>query len=184
MLIGVNPGSVWATKRWSDKGFARAIQLIKQSYDCEVLLFGGPADAAVTARIQDLCGGASVNLAGKIGLREMPAALRLCRVLITNDSAPMHMAVACGVPTVAIFCATTPALGFYPYAANSIVLEKALSCRPCGSHGGRRCPLGTEDCIRLISPTHVLEAVVKLLERNQESAPAGQDAFSPEFVSV
>jgi heptosyltransferase-2 len=184
VLIGINPGSVWATKRWSDEGFARAIQLIKENVDCEVLLFGGPADAAVTARIQELCGGTSVNLVGKIGLHEMPAALRLCRVLITNDSAPMHMAVACGVPTVAIFCATTPGLGFYPYAANSIVLEKALSCRPCGSHGGRRCPLGTEDCIRLISPTHVLEAVVKLLERNQESVPAGEDAFSPEFVSV
>ncbi len=184
MLIGINPGSVWATKRWSAEGFAQAIRLIKKNYDCEALLFGGPADAEVASRIQDLCAGASVNLAGKIGLRELPAALRLCRVLITNDSAPMHMAVACGVPTVAIFCATTPELGFYPYAANSIVLEKDLSCRPCGSHGGRRCPLGTEDCMRLISPNHVLDAVVKLLERNNESAAAGKNGFSPEIVSV
>jgi len=183
-LIGINPGSIWATKRWSAEGFAGAIQLIKKNYDCDVLLFGGPADAVVASRIQELCGGTLVNLAGKIGLREMPAALSLCRVLITNDSAPMHMAVACGVPTVAIFCATTPALGFYPYSDNAILLEKDLSCRPCGSHGGRRCPLGTEDCIRLISPTHVLQAVVKLLERKRESAPAGKDAFSPEFISV
>jgi heptosyltransferase-2 len=183
-LIGINPGSVWATKRWSAEGFAGAIQLIKQNYDCDVLLFGGPADAGVVSRIQELCGGTLVNLAGKIGLREMPAALSLCRVLITNDSAPMHMAVACGVPTVAIFCATTPALGFYPYSDNAILLEKDLSCRPCGSHGGRRCPLGTEDCIRLISPTHVLQAVVKLMERKRESAPAGKDAFNPEFINV
>jgi len=183
-LIGINPGSVWATKRWSAEGFAEAIQLIRKNYDCNVLLFGGPADAEVASRIQELCGGTLVNLAGKIGLREMPAALNLCRVLITNDSAPMHMAVACGVPTVAIFCATTPALGFYPYSDNAIVLEKDLSCRPCGSHGGRRCPLGTEDCIRLISPTRVLQAVAKLLERKREIAPAGQDAFSPEFISV
>lgn len=183
-LIGINPGSVWATKRWSAKGFAEAIQLIRKNYDCDVLLFGGPADVVVASRIQELCGGTLVNLAGKIGLREMPAALNLCRVFITNDSAPMHMAVACGVPTVAIFCATTPALGFYPYSDNAILLEKDLSCRPCGSHGGRRCPLGTEDCIRLISPTHVLQAVVKLLERKRESAPAGKDAFSPELISV
>ena len=184
MLIGINPGSVWATKRWSAEGFAGAIQLIKKNYNCDVLLFGGPADAVVASRIQELCGGTLVNLAGKIGLREMPAALNLCRVLITNDSAPMHMAVACGVPTVAIFCATTPALGFYPYSDNAILLEKDLSCRPCGSHGGRRCPLGTEDCIRLILPIHVLQAVVKLLERKRARAPAGEDAFSPEFVSV
>src|SRR3990172_1828749 len=182
--FGIQPGSIWATKRWSAEGFAGAIQLIKKNYNCDVLLFGGPADAAVASRIQKLCGGILVNLAGKIGLREMPAALSLCRVLITNDSAPMHMAVACGVPTVAIFCATTPALGFYPYSDNAILLEKDLSCGSCGSHGGRRCPLGTEDCIRLISPTHVLQAVVKLLERKRESAPAGKDAFSPEFISV
>jgi len=183
-LIGINPGSVWATKRWSAEGFAGAIQLIKKNYNCDVLLFGGPTDAEVASRIQELCGGTLVNLAGKIGLREMPAALKLCRVLITNDSAPMHMAVACGVPTVAIFCATTPALGFYPYSDNAILLGKDLPCRPCGSHGGRRCPLGTEDCIRLISPTHVLAAVAKLLERNKEAAPAGKDAFCPEFISV
>lgn len=184
MLIGVNPGSVWATKRWSEQGFAAAIQLIQEKYDCQALLIGGPADVAVAARIQERCGGACVNLAGRIGLRELPSVLRLCRLLITNDSAPMHMAVACGVPTVAIFCATTPALGFYPFSANSVVLEKNLACRPCGSHGGRRCPLGSEDCIRLISPKHVCDAVVKLLERNPEPAPAGRVGFSPEFVSV
>ena len=183
MLIGFNPGSVWATKRWSAEGFSRLIQMIKKNYPCEALLFGGPGDVALASRIQELCGGAAVNLAGRIGLREMVWAMRRCRVLVTNDSAPMHMAVACNVPTVAIFCATTPALGSYPYSADSIVLEKELSCRPCGSHGGRRCPLGTEDCIRLITPDQVAQAVVKILQRKAR-APAGKDAFTPEFTSV
>jgi heptosyltransferase-2 len=94
------------------------------------------------------------------------------------------MAVAGNVPTLAIFCATTPALGFYPYSNDAIVLEKELSCRPCGSHGGRRCPLGTEDCIRLITPTHVLEAVVKLLEGKGAGAPAVKERFAPEIVTL
>ena len=183
-LIGVNPGSVWATKRWSAEGFARAIQMIKERYPCAVLLLGGPEDAPVAARIEELCRGAAVNLAGKIALREMPALLRRCRLLLTNDSAPMHMGVACGVPIVAIFCATTPALGFYPYSADAIVLGKELSCRPCGSHGGRRCPLATEDCIRLITPALVLQAAVKLLERKKAAEPVGNAAFTPEFMSV
>ena len=68
------------------------------------------------------------------------------------------------VPVVAIFCATTPSLGFYPYSSKAIVLEKNLPCRPCSSHGGRRCPLGTEDCIRLIGPEHVFQAVERLLD--------------------
>lgn len=184
LLVGINPGSVWPTKRWSASGFARLIELLKEKYDCEVLLFGGPDDAPIAAAIQELCHDAAINLAGKLDLCRLPAALSACRILITNDSAPMHLAVACNVPTVAIFCATTPALGFYPYTANAIVVEKELDCRPCGSHGGRRCPLGTEDCIRLISPDRVLRAIETLLGRPADAPPLESNNRLPEFVAV
>lgn len=183
-LVGINPASVWPTKRWSASGFARLIELLKEKYDCEVLLFGGPEDLPTAAAIQDLCHHAAVNLAGKLDLRRLPAALSACRIFITNDSAPMHIAVARNVPTVAIFCATTPALGFYPYTANAIVVEKTLDCRPCAPHGGRRCPLGTEDCIRLISPDRVLHAVQELLERRKDIAPLDSDSRRPTFVAI
>ena len=181
-ILGVNPGSVWPTKRWTAEGFARLIELFKQHYDCEVLLFGGPEDAAIVSRICGLSGGSAANLVGRIGLRELPAALGLCRVLVTNDSGPMHIAVARNVPTVAIFCATTPELGFYPYSANSIVLEKELPCRPCVSHGGRRCPLGTEDCIRLIRPENVFQAVKRLIDRDSKIPSVDSSLFRPESV--
>jgi heptosyltransferase-2 len=184
LLIGISPGSVWPTKRWSISGFAGLIRLLKEQYPCEVLLFGGPEDVAVAAAIQELCGHAAIDLAGKVDLRRLPAALSACRILVTNDSAPMHIAVACNVPTVAIFCATTPALGFYPYTANAIVVEKDLHCRPCGSHGGRRCPLGTENCIRLISPEQVFSAVQELLSRQADILPSGRNSRLPEFVAV
>jgi heptosyltransferase-2 len=103
-------------------------------------------------------------------------------VFVTNDSGPMHIAVARGVPTVALFCATTPALGFYPYSTDAVVLQKDLPCRPCSSHGGRRCPLGTEDCIQLIRPEHVLQAVESLLKRRGEKKAAA--GCQPEFIFV
>jgi heptosyltransferase II len=186
LIIGINPGSVWPTKRWSAEGFAELVRLLKRQYGCEVLLFGGPEDVPVASAIEARSGGGAVNLAGKIALRELPAALSLCRVLITNDSGPMHIAVACNVPTVAIFCATTPALGFYPYSAESIVIEKELACRPCGTHGGRRCPLGTEDCIHLIPVEQIFSAVKKLLERKRQAPPAyGSEAEPrPEYVVI
>ena len=184
LLIGINPGSVWPTKRWSATGFARLIELLKQKYDCDVLLLGGPEDVSITSQIQELCQRAAVNLAGKIALSQLPAALSACRVLVTNDSAPMHIAVARNVPTVAIFCATTPELGFYPYSADAIVVEKELACRPCGSHGGRRCPLGTEDCIRLIPVERVLRAVDELLERKMKTPNVARTGCLPEFVTV
>ena len=183
-IVGINPASVWPTKRWSAEGFARVIQVIKRDYDCEALLFGGPADLEIAARIQQMSDSAAVNLAGKLSLRELAAALSLCNVLITNDSGPMHVAVARGVPTVAIFCATTPSLGFYPYTSNAVVLGKNLSCRPCTSHGGRRCPLGTEDCIRLIQPEDVLRAAEKFLSAPADSRARAVVGYEPAFVTI
>lgn len=182
-LVGMNPGSVWATKRWLPEGYARTIELLKQKYHWQVVLFGGPADVELTRKIQALCGGAAIDLAGKLSLRELPAALSRLSLFITNDSGPMHMAVAQGVPTVSIFCATTPSLGFYPYSSRAVVLEKALRCRPCSPHGGKRCPLGTEDCMRLITPEHVLEAVERLLRQGEAPAAEPKRAV-PEFMTV
>src|SRR4029077_20258464 len=79
-------------------------------------------------------------------------------LLVANDSAPMHIACARGVPVVAVFCATTPALGYGPWGPRSVVVEADLACRPCGRHGGRSCPRGTEDCMRLVAPDTVLAA--------------------------
>lgn len=184
MLVGLHPGSVWATKRWSAAGFAQLIRMLKERYPCEILLFGGPDDAAVIDEVQKLCGGSGVSLVDRIALHELPAALGLCSVLITNDSGPMHIAVAEDVPVVAIFCATTPALGFYPYSSKAVVLDKDLPCRPCSAHGGRRCPLGTEDCIRLIRPEHVYRAVTQLLDGANRMEIESQNRYSPQFVRM
>ncbi|HEX6768726.1 MAG TPA: lipopolysaccharide heptosyltransferase II [Candidatus Binatia bacterium] len=179
--IGVNPGSIWPTKRWRMEGFAEFIDLVKARIDCQVLLFGAPEDAEMVARLSERCDGAAVNLAGKFSLRELPAAIGRCQVFVTNDSGPMHIAVARKVPTVAIFCATTPDLGFYPYSANAIVVQKQLACRPCTSHGGRRCPLVHENCIRQIRPQTVLAAVVKLLAGK---VSGDRDRSLPEFLAA
>jgi heptosyltransferase-2 len=184
MLVGIQPGSVWATKRWSAEGFGQLIGLLKSKYPCEIVLFGASEDARVVDKVQKLCGGRAVSLVDRVSLRELPAALGLCRVVVTNDSGPMHIAVARGAPVVAIFCATTPELGFYPYSARAIVVEKNLPCRPCSSHGGRRCPLGTEDCMRLISAEEVFHAVEQLLETTSRPRPELANRCVPQRVTV
>jgi len=184
LVIALNPGSVWPTKRWTADGFAKLIELLKKKYSCEILLLGGPEDIAIVSKIRELARNTGVILAGKITLRELPALLQRCHVLITNDSGPMHVAVAQGIPIVAIFCATTPALGFYPYSGKAIVVEKDLPCRPCSPHGGRRCPLGTDDCMRLIEPEHVLQAVERLLNGDGMPRDAARGAYAPQFMRV
>ena len=183
-VFGINPGSIWPTKRWTPAGYAQLVVSLKRKYGGHVILFGGPEDRGIVSEILALSGNAGVSLVGQIALSELAAAVERCDVFITNDSGPMHVAVACGVPVVAIFCATTPSLGFYPYASNAIVVEKELPCRPCGSHGGRRCPLGTEDCMRLIKAEDVLRGVARLLDSDCRRIPQDPDSRLPQFITV
>ncbi len=181
-VIGINPGSVWPTKRWTAEGYAAVSAALVKKYGARIVVFGGPEDADVAGRVVDLSGGGAVSVAGRLSLSQLAAAVDRCKVFITNDSGPMHIAVARGVPVVAIFCATTPALGFYPHSARAVVVEKDLACRPCGAHGGLRCPLGTEDCMRLVRAEDVLQGVERLLGGNGKDAPA--DAHRPLSITV
>jgi heptosyltransferase-2 len=169
-LFVVCPGSVWPTKRWTIDGFASLVQRLESSYG-RVLLCGGPDDSEVVHAVHEQAGHRGTNLVGQADLPTFIALVDHAQVVISNDSAPMHIAVACGVPVVAIFCATTPSLGYGPYTNNAVVVEKReLSCRPCGRHGSHSCPLGTDACMREVSIVDVLAGVDQLLNRSALAA--------------
>src|SRR5437879_4939770 len=117
-------------------------------------------------------GGGATVLAGRTDLATMVAVVDRLALLVANDSAPMHIACARGVPVIAVFCATTPALGYGPWGPRAVVVEADLACRPCARHGGRRCPRGTEDCMRLVAPETVLAAARAALGRAAGEAAA------------
>lgn len=162
----VCPGSVWPTKRWTTEGYAALVTQLTRHYG-RVLLCGGPDDAPVAQAVHEQAGRQGVNLVGRADLQTFMALADRARVVISNDSAPMHIAVARNVPVVALFCATTPSLGYGPYSERAVVVEKKdLFCRPCSRHGTRACPRGTEECMRLITVSDVLAGVEQLLTRN------------------
>lgn len=172
-LFVVCPGSVWPTKRWTIESFAQLVRRLETSYG-RVLLCGGPDDAEVARAVHQQAGQCGVNLVGQADLLTFMALVDQAQVVISNDSAPMHVAVARGVPVVAIFCATTPSLGYGPYTDNAVVVEKKeLSCRPCGRHGSHACPLGTNACMRDVSVPDVLTGVDQLLHRVSATAAQG-----------
>jgi heptosyltransferase-2 len=165
-LVGIAPGSVWPTKRWTEDGFATVVRaLVGAGARC--LLVGAPSDAATAREIERRAAVPLVNLVGETDLATLVATIDRMDLLVGNDSAPMHVATARGVPVVAVFCATTPALGYGPYGGRAVVVESDLDCRPCGRHGGHRCPRGTEDCRHLVRPSAVLAAARTLLERGR-----------------
>ena len=161
----VCPGSVWYTKRWTVEGYAGLVRSLESNYG-RVVLGGGPDDVAVVQAVQERAGGRAANLAGRADLQTFMALIDQAQMVISNDSAPMHLAVARQVPVVAIFCATTPSLGYGPYSDNAVVVEKSdLFCRPCGRHGGSSCPRGTDECMQSITTHDVLAGVDQLLNR-------------------
>ena len=162
----VCPGSVWYTKRWTTAGYSALVRSLAHHYG-RVVLCGGPDDVPLAQEIEEQAQVAGLlNLAGRADLQTFMALIDRARMVISNDSAPMHLAVARQVPVVAIFCATTPNLGYGPYSDNAVVVEKKdLFCRPCRRHGGPSCPRGTEECMHLVTAHDVLAGVDKLLKR-------------------
>ena len=152
-LAGVHPGSAWSTKRWLPERFAELCRRLAADGLTPVLV-GGPEDTALGESIAQDCG--AVNLVGRTGLEDLKALMGRLSLFVTNDSGPMHLAAAAGVPVVAIFGATTRELGFFPYGPGHRVVEAELACRPCGLHGTRQCPEGHFLCMRLITVDNVL----------------------------
>ena len=162
----VCPGSVWKTKRWTKEGYSELVRALSRRYG-RVLLCGSETDRALATEIETRAGELGVlNLAGKVDLETFVSIVDKATVVISNDSAPMHIAVARDVPVVAIFCATTPALGYGPYTNTAVVVEKTdLPCRPCSRHGGNRCPIKTEACMKSVMCSDVLSGVDTLIRR-------------------
>ncbi len=163
-LVVLAPGSVWATKRWPYYP-ALASALASRA---RIAIIGGADDRGLAAEITaGVAGAADAHVAdatGRLSLLASAALIRRAAVLVTNDSAPLHLASAVGTPTVAIFGPTVPEFGFGPLAPHSISLgHRTLTCRPCDRHGPARCPLGHWRCMRELDETIVAGAVESLL---------------------
>lgn len=162
------PGSAWETKRWHAEGFREvAGKLMQQGY--RVVLTGAPSDADVCV---DVAQGLSVaNLCGETSMDDLVALVKWSKAVVCNDSMALHIASALQVPTVVVFCATSPKFGFGPWKNRAVVVEKHdLFCKPCRRHGSRRCPTGTNACMTGVPAGEVLDALHSLLTVREASA--------------
>jgi len=163
-LIALAPGSAWPTKRWPLHGFIEVAAQMYRRHGVRSLVIGGPAEREMGARMARDLPDAVIPAAGCFSMLESAELIRRCRVTVSNDSAPAHIAAAVGVPVVSIFGPTVPGFGFYPYGENHTLLQKSLSCRPCGVHGGNRCPVRHFRCMRDIHPREVISALRRYVE--------------------
>jgi len=168
-FIAIAPGSVWGTKRWP------AYPDLAARIDHPVVVVGGPGEREAAAAIVAAAEGRAASAAGTMPLRLSAAILSRARLLVTNDSAPLHLAGAVGTPVVAIFGPTVPAFGFGPLGPDDVIVEEPggrLACRPCSPHGPMTCPLGHHRCMLDIT-VDAVEQAVRLVWR---ATATGRDA--------
>lgn len=161
--VALFPGSVWATKRWTEEGFTQVGQSLS-ARGTGVLVMGGPGEGELCARVAEKIPGA-VNLCAKTSIYESALILSRVAAVIGNDSASMHLAATSETPSVVIFGPTVLEFGFRPWQEHVYVVEKPdLLCRPCGKHGHQKCPIKTHDCMKLIKKEEVLQKLQGVLD--------------------
>jgi heptosyltransferase-2 len=162
-LACIAPGSVWPTKRWLPERFAEVAQLLMEKAGVKVLFLGSDDDRKLCQNIGDLMKEKPPVLAGRTNILQSAAIISKCKVVLSNDSAPVHMASAMKRPVVAIFGSTVPEFGFAPYGVDHLIIQKEMDCRPCGIHGKRKCPQKHFRCMREITTEEVFRAASSFL---------------------
>ena len=167
-LYGLNPGAEYGpAKRWPAARFIAAAREIQERTNCVWLILGGKGDAALAGEIHSALRtphSALHNLAGQTSLRELMALLKLCRVLLTNDTGPMHVAAALGTPVVVPFGSTSPELTGpgLPGDPRHRLLKSDAACSPCFL---RECPIDFR-CLSGIGVERVVKAVVDAMQQD------------------
>lgn len=152
-LVGIHPGAFYETQRWPAEHFAALADGMRRRFD--VILFGGPADRGIVGRIRSRMSGVILEVVTP-DIRWFAALLSHCRLLVCNNSGPLHMASALGIPTVSFMGPTVRSL-WAPRGERHAVLR--MDDLPCIGCNRGACPTGTLDCMRLITPEMAAEAV-------------------------
>jgi len=159
-IFGICPGAEYGgAKRWPAESFVAAAREVSRQTACRWIVFGGPRETRLAGEVAAGIGDGALSLAGMTSLRELMALLKLCRVLLTNDTGPMHLAAAVGTRVVAVFGSTSPDLtgpglpGIPPRQA----ISSNVACSPCFL---RECPIDFR-CMKSVSVPQVVNAILE-----------------------
>ena len=181
--ITIAPASVWFTKQFPLTAWVSLINELK--FEGPIYILGGPTDKALGDKIMNelvslhsktsntsntsnttTASTQIINLSGELGFLASAALQQNAVLNYVNDSAPMHFCSAVNAPVVAIYCSTIPAFGFGPLSTNSFIVEtqQKLSCRPCGLHGKKQCPLGHFNCAQTIENAQLIAPLLQMAQ--------------------
>lgn len=154
LRVGLFPGSGWRHKNWLPERFAKLGDILAEIYNAEIMIFGGPRDVEVCRQVEGLMANPSINLYGIASVRDTLALINEVEFFISNDTGPMHIAVALKKPTVALF-GPSDVKKYGPWGKNAVV-SKYLPCSPCPQQVDT---CKDNQCMKLIEVGDVLESI-------------------------
>jgi lipopolysaccharide heptosyltransferase II len=164
LAIGFGPIASFPLKQWPAEKFIELGQQLVQKFGARILLFGGPEETQTVEQIASRIPNAPVVLCGRLSFLESAVAVQRCTLFVGNDTGMLHIATAMERKVIALFGPTVEEFGYYPYRAQSIVMSKPLSCRPCTHTGKGMCKISTHECMKTIQVAEVFDAVEMMLK--------------------
>jgi lipopolysaccharide heptosyltransferase II len=159
---GSNPGMSLSAKRWPPQRFAALADRLIEERGAQVFLVGGPDDGPIAAAIKEAMRQEPWDLTGQLTFGQLGALLERCDLFIGHDTGAMHLAVAVGIPVVAIFGPSDPHI-YGPYTENSVTLWHDVGCNPCLLHGRWNTACRRFRCIEAVTVEEVWQATASLL---------------------
>ncbi|MDX9714058.1 MAG: lipopolysaccharide heptosyltransferase I [Dissulfurispiraceae bacterium] len=151
------PGARKEANKWPADRYAELGSRLKKNF----LVIGGRADEGLCKKIEDQSSGFARSIAGKTDLLELAAIIRSADYVVSNDTGPMHIAAAFGIPVVAIFGPANP-VRTGPYGSGHVIVQSGLDCAPCYK---RRCR--DPECMTAITVDMVYDAVAKRFQEEK-----------------
>jgi heptosyltransferase-2 len=162
-VVGISPGTAkGSAKAWLPDRFATVADKLVETHGAKILILGGPNDQSAGAAVLREMKSEATNCIGKLSLREMMAVISLCDLCITNDSGPLHIASALGIPQVAIYGPRPPELSFPGGPLDSMAYHP-VNCSPCDF---RVCPVN-HHCMTGVTVEEVLSLANEVIKKSK-----------------
>lgn len=162
-------GGTSQLKQWPVGNFIQLGRRLQDEHKARLVLVGGAGDETLGAELQRGLGAAAINLIGRTTLRQLAALLGQCKLFVGNDTGPMHIAAAAGIPVVAVFGSSCHHR-FHPWSEKHRVVANVLPCSPCANEPHRdrcvQCVFDHPKCLRELPPEGVMAAINELLDQS------------------
>lgn len=167
LLVGFHLGASKSDKTWPVSSYAELAGMVAEAFGARILLFGSPGETDLAGQFEMISHVRPVNFVGKTNIAELAVLLRRCRLFISNDTGPLHVATSVGTKVIDISTANVHFMETGPYGEGHYVIQADLPCSPCGFNV--KCM--DMVCKSLIKPSAVFEVV-------REAIEGDTDAFS------